>query len=180
MEDKKKAVTASAASEAPAPLEPETIVEQLRALRPQIPQFGPLTVERRRALRAVANANPLFLEAAINAIGASQAMQDAIGNPDDLRRDVDLATRWSAVEDELRALLQGVAAANLTRRHRVALAGLRAYHIGRQLVRNEEHGDLLPHVAEMRRQNRFGRRRAKPAEPAPPQPQPQPPIEFPL
>jgi hypothetical protein len=165
---KKKEVVASAASEAPVVLEPEAIVEQLRALRPNIPDFGPLTVERSRVLRAVAVASPLFLQAAINTIGASAAIQGAVGNPEDLRRDIDLASRWSAVEDELRTLLDGVAAANLTRRHRVALAGLRTYHIGRQLVRNEENSHLLPHVTEMRLQNRFGRRRARKPDPAPP------------
>jgi hypothetical protein len=39
------------------------------------------------------------------------------------------------------------------------------------LVRKEEHADLLPHVAEMKRLNTFGKRRAK----ASPQPVPAPP-----
>lgn len=163
-----------AAAEAAVTLEPEAIVEQLRALRSQIPNFGPLPVGRSRVLRIIANANPQFLQAAINTAGASPAIRGAVGDPEDLRREMELAGRWSAVEDELRTLLEGVAAANLTRRHRVALAGLRAYHIGRQLVRNEENGGLLPHVAEMRRHNHFGRRKAKPDEPQQ-QPAPTPP-----
>jgi len=174
MNEKKDVVIASAAAEAPVALEPEAVVEQLRALRAQIPDFGPLTVGRKRALRAVTNANPQFLQAAINSAGASQVVRDAVGEPEELRRDIEIAARWSAVEDELRALLEGVASANLTRRHRVALAGLQAYHISRQLVRNEANSDLLPHVTEMRRQNRFGRRRPKPAEPQPQSPAPPP------
>ena len=167
MEDNNKPNVAPAGAEAPAKLEPETIVEQLRALRSQIPEYGQLTVERSRILRVVARADAGFVQAAINSVGASSAMQEAVGmSADDLQREVDLAGRWSAVEDEVRALLNGVAAANLNRRHRIGLVGLQAYHIGRQLVRREENSDLLPHVAEMRRLNRFGRRR-KVAAPVP-------------
>lgn len=80
--------------------------------------------------------------------------------------------RWNAVENELRTMLKGVAAANLARRHRLGLGALQTYSIARQLVRKKEHADLLPLVEEMRRLNPFGRKRvsqdvAKPTEPAP-------------
>ena len=154
-----------------APLEPEQIVEQLRVLRTRIPEYSQLTIERGRVLRGAANAAAGFVQAAINSIGASDAVRQAVGtSADELWREFELAARWTAVEDELRALLKGVVASNLTRRHRIGLSSLRAYQIGRQLVRNEENSDLLPHVAEMRRLNRFGRRRRKedPATPVPP------------
>jgi hypothetical protein len=81
------------------------------------------------------------------------------------------------VEDELRTLLQGVADANLARRHQIGLSSLQAYQIGRQLVRKEANAHLLPHVAEMKRLNRFGTRKA----PAKPQPQtPTPPAPTPV
>ena len=70
---------------------------------------------------------------------------------------------------------EGVAAANLTRRHRVALAALQTYSISRQLVRQDAHEGLLPHVAEMKRLNRFGRRRARKSGPGQPAPLPQQP-----
>jgi len=60
-------------------------------------------------------------------------------------------------------MLRGVAAANLSRRHRVGLITLQTYSISRQLVRKKAHADLLPHVDGMRRLNKFaanaGRRR---------------------
>jgi len=168
-ESSTKATEASAVTEAPAQLEPEAIVELLRGLRGQIPEYGHLPVSRTRGLHRVSRADAPFIQAAINAVGASEAMRQALGkSADDLRVDIDQASRWSAVEDELRALLQGVSTANLTRRYRIGLSGLQVYNIGRQLVRTEQHSDLLPHVAEMRRFNRFGRKR-KVAEPqAPP------------
>ena len=70
-------------------------------------------------------------------------------------------------------MLQGVIAGILTRRHRVGLASLQTYSITRQLVRHEDHADLLPHLHEMKRLNRLGRRQRRAA--AEPAPAPQPP-----
>ncbi|HYC93147.1 MAG TPA: hypothetical protein VEO54_28335 [Thermoanaerobaculia bacterium] len=146
------------------PFTPEQIVEQLRMLRQHIPDFGPLTVPDARSLRKTAHVDARFMQAAINTIGAERAVSDAIGRSADVvaaeREDVG---RWSAVEDELRAMLQGVAAATLTRRHRLGLIALQTYGITRQLVRNPEYSALLPHVDGMRRMNKFRRRREQPA-----------------
>jgi len=162
-------IKAAAVTEAPAPLEPEELVEQLRAFRQRIPEYGPLPTPQRRALKAVARADAAFVQSAINTIGSSDAVSQAVGvSAEELRRQSEVAMRWSAVEDELRTLLQGVTAANLTRRHGIALSALQAYHIGRQLVRKQENADLLPQVAEMKRLNRFGRRRKTAAAPEPP------------
>lgn len=164
---------ASAATETPVALEPEAIIEQLRSLRAQIPDYGPLTVEKSRALRNVARADSNFTQAAISSVGASEAMRQALGmSADDLRQAVDVSGRWSAVEDELRAMLQGVSAANLRRRHQIGLSSLQAYNIGQQLVRTDEHSDLLPHVSEMRRLKRRKRKPAQPETPAAPAPPP--------
>jgi len=141
-------------------LTPEAVVEQLRVLRQQIPNYSQLTTVSSQRLRAAAAAEGPFLQASINAIGASPIVRTAVGRtPDELRVEADEASRWTAVEDELRAMLKGVVAANLMRRHRLGLTALQTYNISRQLVRKEEHADLLPHVAEMQRLNRFGRRR---------------------
>jgi hypothetical protein len=143
-------------------ISPDAIVEQLRAVRSQIPEYSQLTSAGARTLRAASGADRSFVQASINAVGASVAVQSALGVPAEaMRAEADEAMRWSAVEDELRAMLKGVAAANLTRRHRIGLNALQAYAISRVLVRKPEHADLLPHVAEMKRTNRFGRSRVK-------------------
>ena len=53
---------------------------------------------------------------------------------------------------------------------RIGLTALKTYAISRQLVRDAEVPDLLPHVKEMQRLNKFGRVRRKAAQPpeAPP------------
>jgi len=154
-------------------LSPEAIVGQLRALRQQIPEFTQMPVADARVLHPAAQVDPEFAHAAINTIGASETVQIAVGrSAEEMRQEENEVVRWTAVEDELRAMLKGVAAANLVRRHRLGLALLQTYSIGRQLVRNKDHAHLLPHVEGMKRLNKFGRRRAKaPAEPEPKPPQ---------
>ena len=156
-------------------LEPEAIIEQLRALARQIPEFGHLPLPTRRSLSAASNANAAFVQAAIAAVSKSDVVQQAVGrNADALRLEADTADRWSAVEAEARSLLQGIAAANLARRHRVGLAALQAYSISRQLVRQDAHSELLPHVTDMKRLNRFGHRRVRKSAPTTPLPPPLP------
>jgi hypothetical protein len=158
----------------PQPIAPEELVESLRTLRQRIPEYLQLPIPDAKSARALASLDPQFRQAAFNAVGASDLVAKAVGlTADELRRINEDADRWSAAADELRALLQGVVAAILTRRHRVGLASLQTYSITRQLVRHEVYADLLPYLYEMKRLNRFGRRRRK-ASPEP-APAPQPP-----
>ena len=112
-----------------------------------------------------------FILASINTVGTSPHIAAAISSDNfALLAEREEADRWSAVEDELRTLLEGVAASNLARRHRIGLTALQVYSIARQLTRKREHADLLPHVENMRRTNPFRSRpkeQEKKAEPAP-------------
>jgi hypothetical protein len=147
---------------ATAEISPEDLVTQLRAYRERIPKYGQLTVAQAQQLRPFARLKPAFLSASFNAIGASDTVVSAVGGtPAELTQEQVDVVRWKAVEDELRAMLKGVATANLIRMHRVGLAALQAYGVTRQLVRAPENADLLPHVHEMKR---FVRPRKK-AEP---------------
>jgi len=150
-------------------LTPEAIVEQLRALRIHVPEYIQLPTGDAQALRRAANVAPEFVQASINAITESERVASVIGrSAADLRLETVDADRWRAVEDELRAMYNGVAAANLVRRHRIGLTALQTYNICRQLVRQKENAALLPHVQGMKRLNKFGKKHAKtPAEPAP-------------
>lgn len=160
------AITATGAE----PFTPEQIVENLRLLREHIPDFGPLAVPDAAALHKTARVHDDLVQAATNTAGASPHVTSAIGmDADALRKERLAVGRWSAVEEELRTMLKGVASANLVRRHRLGMAVLQTYFIARQLVRVREHADLLPHVAAMRKANKFGRKRRVPpaAPPAP-------------
>lgn len=159
------------------PFTPEEIVTQLRILRLHIPEFGPLTVRDAASLRAAAHVDDDMVRAATNTVGASTFVSSPIGkDAGTLRLERENVSRWSAVEDELQTMYKGVAAANLTHRYRLGLSVLQVYAITRQLVRQKAHADLLPHYEEMRRVNKFKRKRAaQPADPPPVVPAPVPP-----
>ena len=154
-------------------LTPEQVVDQLRVLRQQISEFVQLPNNRElQQMKRLANVNVVFTREAINAVGASEIVQSAIGNtPEELHNAEDEVSHWTAVETELRALLRGVIAANLVRRQRLGRVALTAYNVSRQLVAEADHANLLPHVEIMRRIPKYERRRVKsPAAAAPPNP----------
>jgi hypothetical protein len=161
----------------PAPAAPatvqETLVAQLRAMRALIPDYTQLPTPEKKSLIVVAKGtDPDFVQASINSVGASTNVQQAIGQtPEQLRQDTADAQSWTVVEDEARALLNGITAGNLMRHYRIGKTALTTYAIATRLSQQEEHSDLLPHVATMKRLNRFGKKRVtKPATPPAPAP----------
>ena len=153
----------NAAAELPQPapmLDPEVVVEQLRAMRAQLGEVTPLTTAERQLLRRRAKTSNPVLQASINMIGAHDQVSLAVAQPADaVRRLYEESNRWTAVEDELRTMLEGVAGANLVRRQRVALIAGQAYNIGTQLARDPANAVLLPHVEEIKRLKRVTRRK---------------------
>jgi hypothetical protein len=172
MENLKNQVTTNQAVPAelpqPAPtVNPEEVVGGLRALRAQMGEVTPLTPAQRKALNArIRSSNPV-VQASINVIGALENVAQAVGIPAvGVRQLCDDANRWTAVEDELRTMLKGVAGANLVRRQRIALIAAQAAAIGSQLARDPENAVLLPHVQELKRLKGFARRKkAAPVSP---------------
>jgi len=167
--------TPAAAADLPQPapptaLAPEAVVDQLRVLSTQMGEVTPLTAAQRKALRGrLRTPNPV-LQAQINVIGALDNVEQAIGQPADGVRSLhEESNRWTAVEDELRTMLNGIAGANLIRRQRVELIAGRAYGIGSQLARDPAHAVLVPHVQEIKRLKSFSRRKKAAPAPNPPQ-----------
>ncbi len=155
----------------PAPtLTPEAVVDGLRAFRAQMGEMTPLTRAQRKRLReALRTSNPV-LQASINVIGALDNVSQAVGQPaDEVRQLSDEANRWTAVEDELRTMLNGVVGANLIRRQRVALIAGQAYNIGAQLARDPANAVLVPHLQEIKRLKSFKRRKKAAQAPGSPQ-----------
>jgi hypothetical protein len=140
------------------PVTPESVLLQLRAV--PLGEVTPLTNAQRKTLRSQARtANPV-LQASINVIGALDNVAQAVGQtPDDVRQMTEEANRWTAVEDELRTMLNGVSGANLIRHQRIALIAGQSYNIGTQLARDPANAVLLPHVQEIKRLKSFARRK---------------------
>jgi hypothetical protein len=173
-QDQEKSPKQTAADTPPAApnLEPEQFVEQLRALRAQVAEVSPLTSDQRKLLRQQATMSDSVILASISVIGASDTITSAVGTPaGDVRVMVANADRWDAVENELKATLNGVAGANLIRRQKIAIIAAQAYGIGKQLARVPQNADLVPHVAEVKHQRTLARRKKRatqtPGTPAP-------------
>jgi len=133
-------------------LTPETVVSQLRAIRDQLPEIVPLTPKQRTAMRKGAYISPEVLQASINVIGVSDVVASAVGQPlGDVHALQDESNRWTTVEDELKALLNGVSGANLSRRHRLAVIAAQAYGVGTQLAKDPANVLLVPHLQEVKR-----------------------------
>jgi len=164
------AVTAADVPQQAPLMTPQAVVEQLRAMRAQIGEVTPLTPEQRRQLRNHGQTSNPILQASINVIDAVGVVAQAVGQPaEEMRQLVDESNRWTAVEDELRMMLSGIAGANLIRRQRLTLVAGRAFNIGTQLARDPAYAVLVPHVLEIKRLKSFKRR--KKAAPAPSTPQ---------
>jgi hypothetical protein len=151
----------------------EGIIQQLRTVSAQIPEVSPLTPQQREILRRSirTSKNGEIVESSISIIGAADLVSLAVGvNADEVHAMRDESGRWTAVEDELRAMLNGVAGANLIRRQKIATIAERAYGVGSQLARDPEHSVLVPHVQEIKRLKKIERRK----KPAPTQQTPSP------
>lgn len=160
------------------PITPEAIVDQLRSIRGQIPNLSPLTSAERTVLRKQVLSSNEILQASINAIGASDIVSQAVGQPADGARGMhDTSNRWTAVEDELKALLNAVGGTNLIRRQRLSIMAGQAFGICKQLVRDPANVLLVPHVEEIKRLKSSQRR--KKTAPAPQTPAPGTPAPVP-
>ena len=157
-------------------LKPEVVIEQLRSMREQMPDLTPITPKQRQILRRQGFTSEPVLQASLNVIGASDNVSSAVGQPmEDVRGLQDESNRWSAVEDDLRTLLNAVSGANLVRRQRLVLLAGQAFTIGAQLARDPAHAVLVPHVREIKRLKRLERgRKTTPATPPPATPAPAP------
>lgn len=157
---------AAGATPSPEPLTPEEAIQQLRALMARVP-FPQAPPAHRPFRRRLSHVDPKFVDAAINAIGASSEAQAALGASDaQLRTEVEFVARWSALTDEMTAALRTLLAANDIRRQRLGLTSLQAYRICEQLARDEANEKLISFVREMKRMKKFGRaRRRRPETP---------------
>jgi len=148
-------------------LTPEQVIEALRALRGQIPEFVLLPNDRAwQQLRRNARIDVVLVHEGVNAVGAADLVRSFVGaTPEELRQAEDEDIRWAVAEGEIRTFLRGVVAANLIRRQRIGKAVKAAYRLSRTLVQKEEFAHLLPHVETM---FRIVNRKPRPAKPAPP------------
>jgi hypothetical protein len=137
------------------------LTEQLRALKSQVEEATPLSKEQRALLKARTRRQPPHIvKASINVIGTSATIADAVGQPLDQVRQLQVeAIGWDAAADELRTFLKVLESASVVRRERLAFIGTQAYSFGSQLVKDPANADLLPQVEEIKRLKALARRK---------------------
>jgi hypothetical protein len=146
---------------APEGIPPGELVDRLRELQEQIPDFAPLTDAQRLSLMKVRAAiSEAALQSSINLIGAWDGAEAAIGQTyEEVRQYVDYTARWSTVEGQLKAMLRGVSDANLVRWARADQIATQAYLICQQLAKDPAYARLRPRVAEILRLRKLRRRK---------------------
>lgn len=141
------------------------LLEALQKYQERIAGFRPLTKEEIIAIRKAASLDPKWIMETVNTLGASETLQRSVDSTsEEMLAEIADARQWASVEASLHALLQGVAATNLARRHRIGLKALQIYGIARHLIRQPEHNHLIPFVERLREMNKLGRRKKKEPE----------------
>ena len=152
---------------------PDEAVQILRTLQARIQAPDGSRVAHIKSA-TLANVDPHFITASINAIGAVEAVQTAVGRTgDDARQEVETASRWTAFTDELRTMLAAAIGADRTRRQNLGLTALQTYSICKQLARDRTRApQVSAHLAEMRRLNKLGAKSGRSVSSTPQNPGP--------
>ena len=149
--------------------EAKVFVEQIRALRAAIPRLKPEGPRDAKALAPRASVDQEFIEAAGAAMQASDLLDGSSPTTVDALRDaIAFAQAYQAALTEGKAFVRAL---THTLRAAKATAGghaLNIYALAQRLVKEENGAELVPHVENMRRKLKFGRRKAT-SEPAPDQ-----------
>ena len=150
------------------PITPDEAVQILRALQARIQPPDDSRVATKSFV--MAGVDPHFITASINAIGAVDAVQTAVGrSAEDVRQEAETAARWTAVTDELRTMLAAATTADRTRRLNLGLVSLQTYSICKQLDRDKTRSpQVRAHLLEMRRLNKLGVKSGKGSSPSQP------------
>jgi hypothetical protein len=149
----------------------QAYIDQLRAMRPQIPNFTfapskPIS----KSLIANASVPDAFVETV--SVGINNAPRLAVdGANAELLRDLMFrAVAFAAVEDELGATKAATHHTVTEARHQAGTIALFVYAVAKRLVKKPGNADLIPVVEAM--QSALGRKQPRPRKKAAPKPTP--------
>jgi hypothetical protein len=152
----------------------QTLIGQIRAFRQQIPKFQiPEPGRTRRSLISAATVPPDFIELASVTVRNSAALARAGADPEQSRDLMSYAEAYGPVAEELESLAHFIRHSVVAAKNTAGSNALITYSLAQRLARRPETADLAPHVADMRRLLKRGRK-AKAQPPATPSPAPQP------
>ena len=150
----------------------KALIEKIRALAAEVPNFVIATPEESKRLATVAGLDDAFLESAGVCIQTTPGFESASGVDQATMRDrYGFALAYEAAVPEAFAFARSLA--HTCRVARAAAAGnaLDIYAFARRRAKRKNGAELVPHVEDMRRKLKRGRRKAT-SEPAPAAPAP--------
>lgn len=143
---------------------PGALIEAFRYLQQRIPGFIQLSPEEERSLIRVSSLDPEFVEAGLRAGSVWSETKQIVGRSgEELRQEAEEIRGWDEFESEIRALLDGVSAANRKRRHRLGAAILALYNILGITIDTESRRHLRPYYEEMKRAYKNRKRKRDPS-----------------
>jgi hypothetical protein len=139
---------------APAPVPPEMIVSGMQQLQERIPGFVQLSLKQKRSMTRTAYLDPKFIRAGIHAATVWDLTPVMLKrSADDLKADEEDIRRWEDAIRSFSAILEGMIAANLTRKHRLGRDILKLYELLGIFIAGpgREASLLRPYYEEMQR-----------------------------
>ena len=145
----------------------KALIEKIRALRAEIPNFVIATPEESKKLATVAGLTDAFVESASVYIQTSPELEGAAGTkPATMRDRHGFAVAYEPAVPEAFAFARSLAHTCRVARAEAGASALDIYAFARRRAKRKNGAELAPHVEDMRRKLKRGRRKAT-SEPAP-------------
>jgi hypothetical protein len=146
----------------------KAMLEEVRALRAKIPRFTAEVPNEPQKISNVASVPDPFVESAGSAADASKQLEAAAGaDPATLRDSFGFALAYDSVVVEAYAFARAVEHTVRVQRAKAGLSALDIYAIAQRLAKRKDGAEFVPHVEDMRRKLKRGKKRKATSEPAP-------------
>lgn len=145
----------------------KALLDKIRALRAEVPRFQPAVPEGKRKLISAASVPDAFMESASVSMDVSKRLKDSSElDATTLRDAYAYAIAYDAIVKELFAFGRSVAHTIRVERAKAGDCALDIYAAARRISKRKDGAELIPHVEDMRRKLKRGRKKAT-SQPAP-------------
>jgi hypothetical protein len=149
----------------------KSLIEEIRALRAKVPRLALELPNEPQKLASAASVPDAFVESAGAAIDRSKRLETvAETNAATLRDSFSFALAHDPVVMEAFAFARAVAHTIRVQRAKAGESALDIYAVAQRLAKRKDGAEFVPHVEDMRRKLKRGRKRKTTSEPAPVQP----------
>lgn len=146
----------------------KALLADIRALYAKMPRLVIEEPEEAQKLASAASVPDAFMEAAGAAIDRSKRLEGAAEmDATTLRDTYGFALAYDAVVTEAYAFARAVEHTIRVQRAAAGISALDIYAVGQRLAKRKNGAEFVPHVEDMRRKLKRGRKRKMTSEPAP-------------